>query len=210
MAVKVHWFGHASFRITGSKTIFIDPWKLPKGAGHADVILVSHSHYDHLSPPDVAALRSDATTVLVAQDCVGKLGEGVKSLTPGQTCELPGITIVGVRAYNIDKDFHPKANDWLGLIVELDGKRIYYAGDTDEIPEMSGLGRIDLALLPVGGTYTMNAAQAAHAAKAIQPARALPYHWGDIVGGHGDAEAFRTKADCPVIVLSPGSDLSLD
>ncbi len=209
MAVTLHWFGHASFRISGSKTVFIDPWKLPPDAGKADVVIVSHSHYDHCSPEDVALVSTDATTVLASADCKGKLAGGMTTVAPGQTRELDGVTVELVPAYNVGKDFHPRANDWLGAIVQLDGQRIYYAGDTDEIPEMGQLDDIGVALLPVGGTYTLNAAQAANATKAIKPALAIPYHWGDIVGEHSDADAFKAQAACKVKVLSPGGELGL-
>jgi len=210
MPVTVHWLGHASFRISGSKTAFIDPWKLPSNPGSADVVIVSHSHYDHCSPDDVAAIRGKATTVLAPPDCAAKLGGAVTTVAPGQTHDLNGVTVEAVPAYNIGKDFHPKANHWIGAVVQLDGVRVYYAGDTDEIPEMAQLRDIDVALLPVGGTYTMDAAQAANAANAIKPAAAIPYHWGDIVGDHSDADAFKAKAACAVTVLSPGTETTLD
>ncbi len=210
MAVVIRWFGHASFRITGSKVVFIDPWKLPSGTGAADVVVVSHSHYDHCSPEDVASIRGKDTVILAPKDCVAKLGGKVTTVAPGQKHEAAGAVVEAVPAYNIGKQFHPKANNWIGVVVTLDGKRIYYAGDTDAIPEMAHLKDVDLALLPVGGTYTMNAAEAAEATKTFKPARAVPYHWGDIVGGRPDADAFASKAVCPVTIMTPGGDLSLD
>lgn len=210
MAVTVQWLGHASFKLSGSKTVFIDPWKLPADAGKADVVIVSHSHYDHCSPEDVASLRSGSTTVLAPQDCIEKLGSDVTVVTPGESHSVGDVRVEVVPAYNIGKDFHPRPNNWIGVVVTLDGKRVYYAGDTDKIPEMDDLQDIDLALLPVGGTYTMDAQSAAEAAKAIGPRRALPYHWGDIVGDHGDADAFKAQAGCDVTVLSPGGSLPLD
>jgi L-ascorbate metabolism protein UlaG (beta-lactamase superfamily) len=210
MSITIHWFGHASFRISGSKTVFIDPWKLPPGSGPADVVIVSHSHYDHLSPEDVASLRGKDTAVLAPPDCLSKLKGKVTSIAPGQLHELVGVRVETVPAYNVHKQFHPKASGWVGVVVTLDGKRVYYAGDTDHVPEMGQLKSIDVALLPVGGTYTMNAAEAAAAVKAIKPARAVPYHWGDIVGARKDADDFAAKAGCPVTVLTPGGDLALD
>jgi L-ascorbate metabolism protein UlaG (beta-lactamase superfamily) len=210
MAITLHWFGHASFRLTGSRTVFIDPWKLPAGSGTADVVIVSHSHYDHLSADDVSTIRQKDTAVFAPQDCVGKLGGKVTTISPGQSHEARGVTVEAIPAYNPNKQFHPKANGWIGVVVTLDGKRVYYSGDTDRIPEMGQLRDIDLALLPVGRTYTMDAAEAALAAAAIKPGRAVPYHWGDIVGTRKDADDFAAKAGCPVSVLSPGGDLILD
>ena len=128
---------------------------------------------------------------------------------PGLTIELAGVRVQGVPAYNPNKQFHPKSNQWLGFIIEIGGKRIYYAGDTDLTDEMKALKDIDIALLPVGGTYTMNAAEAAEAAGHINPKLAVPYHWGDIVGGESDAEAFTTKSPCEAKLLHPGESLDL-
>ncbi len=209
MSVLVNWYGHASFRISAGKSVFIDPWKLPAGIGPADVVIVSHSHYDHCSPPDVATLRGRKTVVLAPRDAAEKLGGKVTTISPHQSQELQGITIETIPAYNPNKQFHPKGNGWIGVIVTIEGKRIYYAGDTDLIPEMSNIRNIDLALLPVGGTYTMNAKEAAQATKTINPTRAVPYHWGDIVGAQTDADQFAAQAGCPVVVLTPGQSLTL-
>lgn len=210
MAVTITWFGHASFMLTGSKSVAIDPWKLPDTADQADVVVVSHAHYDHCSPPDVRKVSGPNTTVFAPPDCLDKLSGKVMRVDPGQTCDADGVTIECVPAYNIDKEFHPRANNWIGAVVQLDGKRIYYAGDTDLIPEMGKLQNIDLALLPVGGTYTMSADEAAQAVGSIKPAKAMPYHWGDIVGSHSDAERFRDQADCEVVLLTPGTETILE
>lgn len=209
MPVTIHWFGHASFRIRGSKTVFIDPWKLPAGSGPADIVIVSHSHYDHCSREDVEGLRGKGTVVLAPSDCVKALGGKVTSILPGQVQKSGDVIVEALPAYNIGKAFHPKTNNWIGVVVQLDTYRIYYAGDTDRIPEMDQLKNIALALLPVGGTYTMNAAEAAGAAKTIKPAVAIPYHWGDIVGQRSDAETFKAQAGCAVEILSPGGEYSL-
>ena len=116
----------------------------------------------------------------------------------------------GVAAYNPGKQFHPKANNWIGFVIEVGSKRIYYAGDTDLTDEMKSLKEIDIALLPVGGTYTMDATEAAEATKYIKPERAIPYHWGDIVGERADAKAFAEAAKCEVLILSAGETIGLD
>lgn len=197
---RIEWLGHASFRIVSAgKTIYIDPWKIQHPEPKADLILISHSHFDHLSVDDVRKLSKPDTQIVCARDCAGQLAGRVHTLAPGQSVEVGGITIKGVRAYNPAKEFHPKAQNWLGFLVTIDGETIYYAGDTDLIPEMHELGPVDIALLPIGGTYTMSADEAARAAAAIKPrVKAIPYHYGDIVGSDADAEAFRKACTaCP-------------
>jgi L-ascorbate metabolism protein UlaG (beta-lactamase superfamily) len=146
---------------------------------------VSHSHYDHFSAEDIAKVSGMTAKLISTQDVIQKQGKG-QVLKPGQSMDVNGIKITGVPAYNPAKQFHPKSNNWLGFVVEIAGKRIYYAGDTDITDEMKALKNIDLALLPVGGTYTMNAEEAADAAKQFKPKQAIPYHWGDIVGGRAN------------------------
>jgi len=226
MAVTVKWLGHASFRISNEDTvIYIDPWKLQGAAKDADVVLVSHSHYDHYSQEDIDKVSGADTQLLASNDVVATAGgravtpglavelvvatAGGRAVTPGLAVELDGVKIIGVAAYNPAKQFHPKRNQWLGFVVELGGKRIYYAGDTDLINEMKELKDIDLALLPVGGTYTMSATEAAEAVGRIGPKQAVPYHWGDIVGGPSDAEQFAEKAQCARIATTPRSTISV-
>jgi L-ascorbate metabolism protein UlaG (beta-lactamase superfamily) len=204
MAVKLQWLGHASFRISdGNSVIYIDPWKLKDAAHDATLVLVSHSHYDHYSADDINKVSAPATKLIAAGDVIQQAGKG-QVLKPGQTIDVGTVKLTGVPAYNPAKQFHPKANNWLGFVIEIAGKRIYYAGDTDQTPEMNALKNIDLALLPVGGTYTMNAAEAAEATKLFKPKMAIPYHWGDIVGGRSDADSFAKQAACVVKVLKPG------
>jgi L-ascorbate metabolism protein UlaG (beta-lactamase superfamily) len=210
MAPQLQWFGHASFRISdGNTVIYIDPWKLKSASHDAAIVLVSHSHYDHYNPDDIAKVSGMTTKLIAASDVVQKQGKG-EVLKPGETIDANGIKITGVPAYNPAKQFHPKANNWLGFIIEIAGKRIYYAGDTDLTPEMKALKNIDLAMLPVGGTYTMNADEAADATKQFKPKQAVPYHWGDIVGDRSDADSFAKQAACPVKVLKPGESVTID
>jgi L-ascorbate metabolism protein UlaG (beta-lactamase superfamily) len=210
MAVQLKWFGHASFRISEGKTvIYIDPWKLKEAPHDATLVLISHSHHDHYSADDIAKVSGTNTKLIAAGDVVEQYGKG-RVLTPGQTIEAAGIKIIGVPAYNPKKQFHPRSNNWLGFVIEIAGKRIYYAGDTDETPEMDDLENIDLALLPAGGTYTMNADEAAEATKQFKPKMAIPYHWGDIVGSKKDADTFAQKAACKVKVLEPGELMTLE
>jgi len=209
MAVELTWIGHASFRIGSSRTVYIDPWKISDAPHDGDLIIISHDHYDHCSPADVAAVRRNDAEILGPPGAVEKLGGGQAAL-PGQKLELAGVEVETIPAYNQQKAFHPRANNWLGVVVAMEGVRIYYAGDTDLIDQMSDLRDIDVALLPVGGTYTMDAAEAAEACRRIRPTLAVPYHWGDIVGTGSDAKTFAKAAACKVQIIQPGESITLD
>jgi len=189
MANRIELLGHASVRIAGSHVVYVDPWKLSGESAKADIVLITHSHFDHCSPKDVARVSRKGTTVIAPPDCVSALGDGVTTVGPGDSVELDGVTVEAVAAYNLDKKFHPKDSGWVGYIIEMDGERIYVAGDTDAIPEMDEV-QADVALLPIGGTYTMTAEEAARVANAIRPGKAIPIHYGDIVGSRTDAERF--------------------
>ena len=199
MIDKIHWLGHDSFRIDGEKTIYIDPWKLKPGR-KADLILVTHDHYDHFSPSDIAMIQGDKTEIVCPASSKQKLTGKIHMVVPGDKLNLRGIAIEAVPAYNIGKQFHPKGNLWVGYIITVEGTRIYHAGDTDLIPEMSDI-KCDIALLPVSGTYVMTAEEAVKAADIIKPNIAVPMHYGTIVGSDADAEYFKRKASMDVKVL---------
>lgn len=190
MIENIQWLGHATFKIVDSKVIYIDPWKV-KNDDSADIILVSHSHFDHLSVEDIEKVRGKKCVIITTPDSASRLKGDVRTLAPGGKMNIDDILIEGVPSYNMNKDFHTRTQSWLGFIINIKGKRIYYAGDTDAIPEMKTLQNIDVALLPVGGTYTMTPEEAAEAANAFKPKIAVPYHWGDIVGSKNDAEKFK-------------------
>jgi len=209
MPTTVTWIHHSSFRIsTADQVVYIDPWKIPSAPHDADVVLVSHDHFDHCSQEDVEKVSGAGTVLVAPKDVVAKLGFG-EPIAPGDELRLGPTSIEAVPAYNISKDFHPRENAWIGAVISMGPKRIYYAGDTDITPEMAFLTSIDLALLPVGGTYTLDAAEAAQACEEIAPAAALPYHWGDIVGSVDDAEKFVSSAPCKAHLLQPGQSLDL-
>jgi L-ascorbate metabolism protein UlaG (beta-lactamase superfamily) len=195
MLTNLHWLGHASFRLDASRIVYFDPWKLPKDSRKAEIIFISHGHFDHFSKDDVALL-STKETVIVTDESVGKQLEGklvckeIKALKPGDTLEVLGVKVQAVSSYNLNKEFHPKADGKLGFIVTIDEISIYHSGDTDYIPEMKDYA-CDIALLPVSGTYVMTADEAANAALTIKPKAAIPMHYGDIVGSNSDAERFR-------------------
>lgn len=197
--VHVEWLGHASFMFRAGETVvYVDPYKVSHG-DKADLILITHDHYDHCDPASVGYLRKEETALVAPKSCKEKL-QRITEIGPGQVIEKKGVEITAVPAYNISKQFHPHGKG-LGYVFVLAGKRIYHAGDTDSIPEMEGLGEIDLALLPVGGTYTMNPSEAAEAAEKMGAAITIPIHWGDIVGTRDDAEEFKKLAKVRVEIL---------
>jgi L-ascorbate metabolism protein UlaG (beta-lactamase superfamily) len=210
MGLTLQWLGHASFKICHEDTVlYIDPWKLKDSPHDATIVLVSHSHYDHYSPSDMAKVSGPETKLIASPDVIAKEKVG-ESIMPGMIVELDTARVRGVAAYNPDKDFHPKSNNWVGFVIEIGSKRLYYAGDTDLTEEMKALQNIDVALLPVGGTYTMDAKQAAEAVAHFKPKMVIPYHWGDIVGGRSDAEQFSKLAKCETKILNPGETITLE
>lgn len=189
IADKIVWLGHDGFRIDAEKTIYIDPFQISDGP-QADLILITHEHFDHCSPDDIAKIQQADTVIVTEKDSAGKLSGNIKEIKPGDNLTVEGIKIEAVPSYNTDKDFHPQANSWLGFIVEIEGVKIYHSGDADLIPEMKDLN-VDIALLPVSGTYVMTADQAVAAALAINPKLAIPMHYGAIVGSEEDANRFK-------------------
>lgn len=204
MLENIHWLGHAAFRIETDKTIYIDPWRLKSTRPTADVILVTHDHHDHLSPDDIARILELDTIIVCPPSCASRLRGDVRTVSAGDSLEIEGITIRAVPAYNTNKPNHPRDHGNVGYVITVDGQKIYHAGDTDLIPEMSEIA-CDVALLPVGGTYTMDAEEAARALEIIQPEVAIPMHWGTIVGSIEDAERFKKLAPegVRVVILKP-------
>ncbi|MDO8136459.1 MAG: MBL fold metallo-hydrolase [Candidatus Brocadiales bacterium] len=199
--ITIKWLGHDSMKIKGDKVIYIDPWKL-KDTEPADIVLITHDHYDHCSPEDVARVTKKGTVVVGAAD-VGKKfkKEDFRVVKAGDRVTINGVTVEAVPAYNTNKQFHPRASGWVGYIVTMKGKRIYHAGDTDHIPEMEGMKDIDVALVPVSGTYVMTAEEAAQAVNKMRPKIAVPMHYGDIVGTKADAERFKKLAQVEVRII---------
>lgn len=196
------WYGHASFALESDKIIYIDPWKIPASAPKADLILVTHSHFDHFSVSDINQLKKDGTAIICSSDCASQLSGNVKAVSPGQELEIQGIKVKAVPAYNLAKAFHPRSSNWLGYILTLDGVTVYHAGDTDFIPEMENLGTINIALLPVGGKYTMSAEEAARAANIIKADISIPMHYGaGVVGDAKDASRFKELCQVEVRIL---------
>lgn len=207
---RLHWLGHASFRLDGPPTIYFDPWKLEGEHLQADIVLVSHEHSDHCSPEDVERISGPNTVVVASPGAAEKLRGNVRVLRPGERTTVGEVEIEAVPAYNVNKfrspgvPFHPREAEHVGYVVTVEGERLYFAGDTDHIPEMADIA-CDVALLPVGGTYTMTAEEAAQAAADIGPKVAVPMHWGSgVVGARADAERFRSLHDGEVAIPEVG------
>ena len=196
------WFRQAAFRWSdGERTIYVDPWGTPEDAAPADVICITHAHHDHFRPDEIARLSTPRTRVYAPHDVAGELRGNIAPVEPGGTYEGDGLRFETVPAYNTREealDFHPKANRWVGYVLELGGITYYHAGDTDHAPELSDV-RSDVALLPIGGHYTMNAVEAGGLARAIAPRLAVPMHFGFVVGSPSDADRFR-QAAAPITV----------
>ncbi len=197
--VDIEWLGHDSFKISyGGKSIYIDPFKVSSGS--ADLILVTHEHFDHCDTASINKLSSEGTVVVAPSGCKSKLDRTI-TISAGDKKTANGISIEAVPAYNTNKPYHPKGLG-VGYVITIGGKRVYHAGDTDRILEMKRLGGIDMALLPVSGTYVMTAGEAAAAANEdIKPKVAIPMHYGSIVGSRADAERFKKLCKCEVIIL---------
>lgn len=200
---KIQWLGHASFRINGGKTIYIDPWKLPDGVGgDGDIVLVTHDHYDHCNPEDIKKALAPSGELVVAECCREMLPKANQYVLPYMNINVMGINIYVTAAYNTSKKFHLREYGHVGYIINLDGVSIYNTGDTDAFPHMRDLS-CDIVILPVSGTYVMTPAEAVDACNMLHPKVAIPMHWGDpdVVGTISDAERFSRLAPCETVIL---------
>ncbi len=205
--IKIEWLGHASFRITGKDiVIYTDPYILDEDAPKADIVLVSHEHFDHKDDGNTARISKN-NTVVVGPGSVTRDYSNSVTLKPGDETEVMGVKIKAVPAYNPSKPFHPKEKEHVGFIFVVDGVKIYHTGDTELIPEMGGLANenIDVALLPIGGTYVMDEEQAAKAASIIKPEYVVPMHYGKWrdIDLPGNVDKFRNlvSKEIQVVVL---------
>lgn len=193
---------HSSVRITGEKTVYVDPFGVDKDYRDADLILITHDHFDHFSPEDIGKVRKADTVIVTPASTAQKakeLGFGtVVTAAPGEALTAAGLDLRAVAAYNTNKPNHPKENHWLGYVVNMNGARYYIAGDTDDTPEARAVS-CDLALVPIGGTYTTTAEEAAAVVNAIRPAAAVPTHYAAIVGSKEDAKRFAAALDSGIL-----------
>ncbi len=196
---------HSSVRIeAGEKVVYVDPFLLQSAPKDADVVFVSHDHFDHFSPEDVEKVKKPETVFVMPPSTAGIAAEQLKghrilTVAPGEAGEIDGLPFETVPAYNPGKPFHPRANHWVGYVLTVDGLRVYIAGDTDATPEAAAV-RCDVALLPIGGKYTMDAAEAAALANRMRPAAVVPIHYGSVAGGPEAFDVFRTAVDPSVRV----------
>ena len=200
-SVEINWLGHSGFLIKNSKVIYIDPYNIKANSEKADLILITHSHYDHCSVADMNKVIKEGTKIVIPADCQSKITRfdmpiRIEIIEPGQQLTYGDIKVSTLAAYNVDKPFHSKDEGWVGYLIEVNGILIYHAGDTDVIPEMQRLtgykqsNKKFVALLPVGGRFTMTAEEAIEAAKIIKPSLAIPMHYGSVVGSEEDAQEF--------------------
>jgi len=211
--VQITWLGHDGFKLKKSAVVYVDPFQLKSPPEPADVVCVTHEHFDHLSVDDLKKVVTPRTTVVTIAACEvaakGLRPHAVRVVRPGDRVLVEGITVEAVPAYNTSKfrapgkPFHPQGDGKVGFVLGMGELRIYHAGDTDEIPEMDAVAGVDVALLPVSGTYVMTAAEAIKACQTVQPKLAIPMHYGAIVGAAADAEAFKSGAACRVEILTP-------
>ena len=208
---SLEWLGHSGFRIrAGRSVVYIDPYRVPEDAPPADLILITHGHYDHFSPQDVERLSGDATWLVAPAAVAERVSGRVHSIAPGELLEdelVRGVDVAAVAAYNTSKRdaegrlFHPREAGCVGFDLNVRGERLYHSGDTDVIPEMDSVTGVDVALLPVSGVYVMTADEAAEAARRIQPRVAVPMHWGEHIGTEEDARSFAERAPVEVRIM---------
>ena len=186
---------HSSIRINKEKTIYIDPFKINRNYNDADIVFITHDHYDHYSEEDIDKVINENTTIIIPEELLTKLlrkginKNAIITVEPNERYMVQGIKFETIPAYNTNKTFHPKKNGWVGYIIIINGIRYYIAGDTD-ITEENKQVKCDVAFVPVGGTYTMDFKEAASLINEIKPKIAIPIHYGSIVGTEQDAIDF--------------------
>ena len=192
----------SSVRIEAERVLYFDPFHISGEPRDADIILITHEHFDHFSPKDIAAVSKD-DTVIIAPKAMANAGfpkSRAIFMAPGEVTEILGIRIEAVPAYNLLKPFHPKRNGWLGYVADIGGERVYVCGDTDDTPEARNV-KCDIVCVPIGGTYTMNAKKAAAFVNELSPRAAIPIHYGTIVGKPSDAEEFERNVESSIRVI---------
>lgn len=196
---EIEWLGHSGFLIKDSKIIYIDPYNIKESSEKADLILITHSHYDHCSVADINKIIKEGTKIVIPADCQSKIMRfkipiEIQIVEPEQEFVYNGFRIFTLPAYNLDKPFHSKEELGVGYGIKMNDYLIYHAGDTDFIPEMqklTGHNKKIIALIPIGGRFTMSAEEAVEAVKTIKPFIAIPMHYGTIVGAQEDANEFK-------------------
>lgn len=195
MLENVEVLCHSSIKINKEKVIYIDPFKIEKNYNDADIVFITHDHYDHYSEEDIDKVINENTIIIIPEELLTKLlrkginKNAIITVEPNEKYMVQGIKFETIPAYNTNKTFHPKENGWVGYIIEIKGVRYYIAGDTD-ITEENRRVKCDVAFVPVGGTYTTDFKEAAQLINEIQPKIAVPIHYGSVVGTKQDATNF--------------------
>lgn len=205
--VPIRWLGHAGFHLDTDPSVVVDPFRA-RDPRPVDVALITHPHFDHLSVEDLDGFVGPTTTIVSVDAARDEIeahwsDRPFEVVAPGDEIAVDGLTVEATPAYNVDKTYHPRDERWVGFVVEVDGTRIYHAGDTDRIPEMADL-EVDMALLPVSGTYVMDADEAAEAAGILDAEAYVPMHYGSVVGTDRDAERFAERVGDRVHVPEGG------
>jgi len=199
--IEIKWLGHSGFLIRNHRIIYIDPYNIKENSEKADIILITHSHYDHCSIADMKNIIKEGTKIILPASAQSKITRfdipiDIHIAGPNQEMSFGELKIATLPAYNLDKPYHSKSEEWVGYLIKMNDVLIYHAGDSDFIPEMqklTGYKQPDkkfIALLPIGGKFTMGTEEAVEAAKMIKPTVAIPMHWGSIIGSREDAEEF--------------------
>jgi len=205
IAQNIQWFGQSAIKIVANnKVIYIDPYKLSTD-DNADIILITHAYGDHLSVADIKKINNAKTIIYAPANCCQKLIDGgfnnCKPIAPNSNIEIDGIQILAVAAYNTNKDYHPKANNWVGYVLTINDVKIYHPGDTQRIPEMKEIN-CDIAFMPLGQTYTMtNVEEAVNAILDTKAKIAIPFHYGMYEGTNNDAIKFKELLEGKVKVV---------
>ena len=209
---SIEWFGHDAFRLhCAEKVIYIDPFNVSAQSAKANLIFITHEHFDHCSLDDIKKIATLDTTIITITECQSKISKLMFKkfvlVEPNKDYVVDGVQFSTIPAYNLNKfrspnvQFHPKTDNHVGYIITITNKKVYHSGDTDAIPEMLILKNIDVALVPVSGTYALTADEAADAVNIFKPKLAVPMHWGSIVGSRADAERFKQLCRVPVQIL---------
>jgi L-ascorbate metabolism protein UlaG (beta-lactamase superfamily) len=198
----LYWLGHSGFLIKSNKIIYIDPYEIGENYEKADIIFITHSHYDHCSFPDIKKIVKDGTKIILTADSQSKITKleipiEMKIVEPNKEFNIYDIRVNTIPAYNLNKSFHSKSEGWVGYIIRIGNVIIYHSGDTDFIPEMKNLTGYNqkdikfIALIPISGKFTMNVEEALEAIKMIKPYLVIPMHYGSIIGTDKDAKEFK-------------------
>jgi L-ascorbate metabolism protein UlaG (beta-lactamase superfamily) len=197
----VSHLNHASIKFERGSVVYVDPYQIDGEPHDADMVFCTHDHFDHLSMDDIKKVMNENSILVVPVKNAKKFKKfpvkEVVGVEPSMDYEAGGVKFKTVRAYNLDKKFHPKKKNWVGFVIYLEGTGYYISGDTDYIPEMDDV-EADVAFLPVSGTYVCTAEEAARAANSIKPKVAVPIHFGSVVGTAQDADLFIEKLDSSI------------